>query len=273
MNRETFVFSALKKEGKGLEIGPSHNPIAPKKRGFNVEILDHLSKNELISKYREHNVNLSNIEDVDYIWKGESYSKLIGKKNHYDWAIASHLIEHTPDLISFLNDCSEILNDSGVLSLVIPDKRYCFDHFRPHTGISKIIDSHYNKNKIHTPGTAAEYFLNVVSKNGGTAWDLNTKGEYAFVHNATNAQDSMKQILNDNAYLDLHSWCFTPNSFRLIIHDLNLLGFINLKEVIWHPTNGCEFYISLSRNGEGIGVNSDRLTLLKLIEAELNNNS
>jgi hypothetical protein len=34
MNRIEKVLSCLKMDGKGLEIGPSHNPIAPKKRAL-----------------------------------------------------------------------------------------------------------------------------------------------------------------------------------------------------------------------------------------------
>jgi len=36
MNRKDKILSFLDKRGKGLEIGPSHNPITPKKEGFSV---------------------------------------------------------------------------------------------------------------------------------------------------------------------------------------------------------------------------------------------
>lgn len=39
MLRNEKMFAALKKEGNGLEIGPSYNPIAPKREGFNVKKL------------------------------------------------------------------------------------------------------------------------------------------------------------------------------------------------------------------------------------------
>lgn len=71
-----------------------------------------MSREGLIVKYTGHNVNLDNIENVDYICNGEPYVKLVGKSNYYDWVIASHVIEHTPDLISFINDCNEILNEN-----------------------------------------------------------------------------------------------------------------------------------------------------------------
>jgi hypothetical protein len=38
MSREDKALCALDRKGFGLEIGPSHNPIAPKKLGFNVHM-------------------------------------------------------------------------------------------------------------------------------------------------------------------------------------------------------------------------------------------
>ena len=114
----------IDKNGDGVEIGPSHSPIAPKRDGYKVQIIDHATREQLIEKYKSHDVQLDNIEEVDYVWSGESYISLTGKKKFHDWIIASHVIEHTPDLIGFLNDCDSILKDDGVISLVIPDMRY-----------------------------------------------------------------------------------------------------------------------------------------------------
>lgn len=267
MERKEKVLHYLNVNGQGLEIGPSHNPLAPKKEGYKVDIIDHLSQDELRDKYKLHGVNLENIEPVDYIWHGQPYIKLTGKPKFYDWIIASHLIEHTPDLISFLNDCDSVLKDNGVISLVIPDKRYCFDYFRPLTGIGKIIDAYSQKYTIHTPGTAVEYFLNVVHKGGEIAWHQYSQGDYTFVHTLKNALDGIDAITNRQEYLDLHAWCFTPNSFRLIIEDLYALGYIPVREVGFFPTSASEFYITLGRLGHGHELS--RLELVKSIEAEL----
>jgi len=267
MNRNEKVLRHINKNGHGIEIGPSHNPIAPKRDGYKVHIIDHMNREQLITKYRDHHVILKNIEEVDFVWRDENYSELTGKSKYYDWIIASHVIEHTPDLIGFLNDCDAILKDEGVISLVIPDKRYCFDHYRPITGISKIIDNHFQKNKIHTPGTVAEYFLNVVSKDGSIAWNSSITGEYNLVHSLDDALQGMNSVLNEKAYIDVHAWCFVPHSFRLIIHDLFCLGLIPFQEVDFFPTEGCEFYITLGRNGRGI--NQSRLEMLNIIESEI----
>lgn len=89
--RERAVFYLLDKKGQGLEIGPSHNPVAPKKNGYNVHILDHASAAELRAKYEGHGINLDNIEEVDYVWHGEPFSELIGKTSFYDWIRACKL--------------------------------------------------------------------------------------------------------------------------------------------------------------------------------------
>jgi predicted SAM-dependent methyltransferase len=267
MNRKEKVLRHINKNGQGVEIGPSHSPVAPKKEGYKVHIIDHMSREQLIAKYKDHHVNLENIEEVDFVWRGENYSELTGKDKYYDWIIASHVIEHTPDLLGFLNDCDTILKDDGVISLAVPDKRYCFDHYRPITGISQIIDSHFQKTIIHTPGTVAEYYLNVVSKAGNIAWDSNATGRYNFVHSLEDALQGMKSALNKNAYLDVHAWCFVPHSFRLIVHDLFRLGLIPFQEVGFFQTEGCEFYVTLGRNGQGI--NRSRLEILDIIESEI----
>ena len=267
MNRKNKILRHISKDGHGIEIGPSHNPVAPKKEGYQVHIIDHMNREQLINKYKDHHVNLKNIEEVDFVWQGQPYSELTGKSKYYDWIIASHMIEHTPDLIGFLNDCDTILKDDGVISLVVPDKRYCFDHYRPITGISKIIDNHFLENKNHSPGMVAEYYLNVVSKAGNIAWDSHTTGKYNFVHSLEDALQGMKSVRNENTYLDIHAWCFVPHSFRLIIHDLYCLGLIPFQEVEFFTTEGCEFYVTLSRKGKGIG--RPRLEILDIIESEV----
>ena len=76
MTREEKILSRIHKNQMGIEIGPSHAPIAAKRNGFNVHIIDHMSKEQLIKKYTGHNVNLDNVEEVDFIWSGQSYLNL-----------------------------------------------------------------------------------------------------------------------------------------------------------------------------------------------------
>lgn len=96
--RQRFVARYATQAGPGLEIGHSHSPLAPKAAGYNVEILDHATAPELHAKYRDAGVNLDHIEDVDFVWNGAPLPETVGRRDCYDWIIASHVIEHTPDM-------------------------------------------------------------------------------------------------------------------------------------------------------------------------------
>jgi SAM-dependent methyltransferase len=203
MDRREKTTEQLNLNGQGLEIDLSHNPVAPGKNGYDVHIIDHLDQKGLIEKYKNHNVNLENIEEVDFVWNGESYAELTNPENHYDWIIASHVIEHTPDIIDLLSDCEKMLKEDDILSLVISDKRFCFDHYRPLSNPSKIIDSHLTQKKKPSSGDMAEYYLNVVSRNKNIAWDRKTKGQDRLVHSIEHTINVMD---------DVHTRCFTPEA-------------------------------------------------------------
>ncbi len=266
MNREDIIFQHAKRDGLGLEIGPSINPIARKSDGYNVRILDHLDQAGLVAKYGPHGVPVENIEEVDYVWDGRTYAELIGEEHVFDWIIASHVIEHTTDFIGFLCDCDTLLKDTGMLCLIVPDKRFCFDRFRPLTGLARFIDLFFDKKNVHSAGVCAEYFLNVVRRGDAVSWGAGATGEYSLVHTLADARSAIEAVRQQSAYLDVHEWCFTPTSFELIINDLLALGFIQLKKVAAHPTQGCEFYITLSRQGQISDV--PRLEMLRRIAQE-----
>lgn len=266
-SRTAKVLRHIDRAGNGLEIGPSHNPVAPKKSGYRVHIIDHLSREDLIRKYTDHGVVLDNIEEVDFVWSGEPFAELTKRPKFYDWIIASHVIEHTPDLIGFLAECDSILKDSGVVSLAVPDARFAFDCFRPLTGIAPVLDAHERRAIIHSAGTAADYFLNVVKKGNLIAWNNSASGDYHFVHTPEEALEAMRQIRDEQKYLDVHAWCFTPSSFRLLMHDLHLLGLSPFREVSFSPTVGCEFFVTLGRNGRG--PDRSRMELHEDIKKEL----
>jgi SAM-dependent methyltransferase len=273
--RRKKLLHLIDKEKDGLEIGPSHNPIAPKREGWKVSIIDHLDENELIKKFSEmdssipenKSLRLQDIEEVDFVWAGEKYADLTGKRKHYGWVIASHVIEHTPDFVGFLQNCDDVLKDHGVVSLAIPDKRYCFDHYRPISGIGQVIDSHLGGCAQHSPGTAVENFLYTVTKGGKLGWSRLHEGEFKFLHRAEEAIEIFERLTNRPEYVDFHKWCFTPHSFRLLIQELNWLGLVPFRECCFFETRGSEFFVTLGR--EGGGTNMNRNELLKVIEQEI----
>ena len=268
-SRVDKVFYLLDKNGKGLEIGPSHNPIAPKKRGFDVHILDHASASDLKEKYQGHGINLDNIEEVDFVWKGEPLHELIGDTNCYKWIIASHVVEHVPDLISYFQQFEALLKKDGLLSLVVPDKRYCFDYFTPVSTTGDLLDAHINKRVKPSSGQIFDHFSNASKKQGNIAWGDDGAGAAAdeLVHTFLDAKSHWHRSATTAEYIDVHCWRFTPASFNLLISDLRGLGLINMEVKAEFGTTGCEFYVTLGKvNVTEIDVN--RLSALQTIRKE-----
>ena len=230
-----------------------------KSSGFNVEVLDHLDQAALREKYREHGVRTAAIETVDFVWKGERYLDLTRRPKGYGWIVASHVVEHMPDLVAFLQDCDSILQDDGVLALAVPDKRYCFDHLRPESSLGAVVDAHEIRRTLPSVGTAAEYFLNVCERTRPVRWADARSDDLRLVHSRSDALSAMEAV-RQSAFLDMHSWCFTPSSFRSIVNDLYDLGLIKLREVSFIDTVGHEFFIALGRHGAGLPMS--RLELM-----------
>jgi predicted SAM-dependent methyltransferase len=247
LTRNERVMYAIKRDGAGLEIGPSFNPLMPKKKGFNVKSLDHATREELVQKYAGHGVNISAIEEVDYVWRGEPLHELVGD-DRFDFVLASHVIEHSTDMIRFLQQLAAMLRPEGVISLIIPDKRYCFDYFRFPASTGDILQAYAEARTRHPPGVIFDHMANVVTLGSACSWTHERPGSLQLVHTLDEAVASFKHAGNTTEYLDAHCWRFTPASFRLILNDLRALGFIDLYEVASFDTIGEEFFVSLRRS-------------------------
>ena len=98
--------------------------------------------------------------------------ELIRKESCYDWIIASHVIEHIPDLISYFQQCEALLKPDGILSLIIPDKRYCFDYFSPISTTGNLLDAYAEKRVRPSHGQVFDHFANASKRKGNIAWKL-----------------------------------------------------------------------------------------------------
>src|ERR1700688_1681216 len=111
MDRVAQLLSACTQTGRILEIGPSHAPIAPKSAGWNSAVVDYTDQANLRDKYTPFNVDLDAIEEVDFVWNSGPLHGAVPPALHgsFDTMIASHVIEHVPDLAQFLISAAELL--------------------------------------------------------------------------------------------------------------------------------------------------------------------
>jgi SAM-dependent methyltransferase len=258
--------SGIDLNGLGLEIGPSHAPTLPKRAGYNVETLDHCSADELRKHYTALSHPIDKIEDVDYVTGGRSMLETIKSTGRFDYIIASHVIEHIPSLLGFLQECQALLKPTGVLSLAAPDKRFCFDVLQPLSTTGHALQAALDP--PHRPSAAAlfDFQANFARRNGADTWAEDDASEVTLVNTVTHAKACFDAYVKSDAYADIHAWRFVPSSFRLIVKDLNTLGLINLHEVELDTPGGVEFFVKLSQAGTPIKETRAELAIAALRE-------
>jgi hypothetical protein len=250
--RAEILLAPVPRSALIIEIGPSYNPIAPKAEGWNTKTLDHTNREGLIAHYRgEPGVDVDRIEEVDFIWSGGPLSEALPTALHgtFDAFVASHVIEHTPDLIAFLEAAAVLLKSDGVVVLAVPDKRYCFDYFQPLTTTGQLLAAHAERRARHTPRLAFDHFAYAVKNGGVGAWGQHPTREMRFFYPIEEARKLFASIEANEEYIDLHAWRFTPASFQLLLLELARLGETDWRVDRITPANGCEFYAWLRRGG------------------------
>ena len=245
--RPRLLLSGLNQNGLGLEIGPSHAPIAPKREGFRVETLDYTDKNGLIQVYTKMGIDTSRIEEVDHVWNGERYADLVGGAERFDWILASHVFEHVPDLLGTLKQCQEVLKPGGILSIALPDHRNSFDHDRNPSSLASVIDAHLRGDKRPTAGSVAEFYLRFSRKGGYEFWYPWHRGKIARAHPAQEARSRYARSLESEEYQDVHVWAFTSESFRKIVQDLSALEMLDFEIVAPPDSRITEFFLQLRK--------------------------
>ncbi len=261
MDRRKLLIGQLDTNGRGLEIGPSYNPLLPKSQGYRVESVDYADAPALRAKYASATtVDITRIEEVDHIVRGGSILETVQRPGHYDYIVASHVIEHTPDMLGFLKDCQSLLKPTGRLVLAVPDKRCCFDVFQPPSSTGAVLQAHLEKRA--KPGIGAIFddrAYNAV-RDGLSGWALEEKGGLRFFLDMDQVRALYRDALAESGYTDVHVWKFVPSSFRLIINDLNEIGALALFEQ-WFLAGADEFYVTLG--GAGTRPEMDRLAMMQ----------
>ena len=194
----------------------------------------------------DSNVDINKIVNVSAIWGDNTLLEALGEK--VDCIVASHVIEHVPDLITWLKELHASLNVNGVARLVVPDRRFTFDYLRKETKLSEVLYSYLVRARVPQPPSVLDFCLDAVTVDCAQAWrghiDSTTlQHNFSFADTMTLAQD----VLQNGTYHDVHCWVFTPHSFASLFKqavEANLVHF----ECDWFvdsQPNTIEFLVSL----------------------------
>jgi len=274
VDRRECLLSGLTKTDRLVEIGPSYNPLAPKAEGWCVFTIDHDDRRGLVKKYTfDPAVSTSRIEEVDFVWRGGSLSDAVPAEQYgtFDAFLASHVIEHTTDVVSFLVSAQTLVGERGRVILAVPDKRKCFDLFRPFSSTGDAIVAHREKRVRHTAKVLFDRVAYAVNKDGGPGWAIDNLTAPQF---SVPFADTIRFLDQADApdYVDAHQWVFTPASFELMVLELSALGFVDLRVEDCREAVETEFYAWLRKGAEQLApdhLQNRRRALMNRIVVEL----
>jgi SAM-dependent methyltransferase len=259
-DRKSKLLSKLDKSCmSGVEFGPWYSPVAAKAEGWRTVVVDYTTGDELRRIARTHEAPaireaLDRIEDVDVVMSGGNIAErcLALQPEGFDYVIASHVIEHVPDIVEWFRQLSRMLKPDCRISLAIPDLRYCFDFFKSPSSTADALLAHREKRIIHSPETMFMAHGYVGFVNGVGCWVANNKTQPKQIANFEHAKTQYLKYLEgyENGvqdYHDAHCWFFTPSSFKLMVFELAALRLIDFTVDSIQIEAGSEFICQLVR--------------------------
>jgi SAM-dependent methyltransferase len=238
--------------GRGLEIGPLFSPVVSKDEA-DVCYVDVYPTPVLRDVYADnHGLPFEDFVDVDCALEqdGEirSLSAATAAHGPFDWVVASHVIEHVPDVISWLADVADVLVDDGRLVLAVPDRRFCFDACRPATTVGEMLLAHHNGDTKPSVRAIFDHYSSAVSISASDAWS-GMPGDVRRIHDLDYTRGQLRKSLEDGQYVDCHVWLFTPASFVEQLSVLAELGHLDFVVESMEATavGDMEFHVTLRR--------------------------
>jgi hypothetical protein len=224
--REKLLLGLDLERATAIEIGALDKPLlSPTSPG--AFFVDHLDTPSLRQKYAAHDdVNLDNLVHVNGVWGEKSLAETVAAVAPVDSLVASHVIEHVPDMVNFLQEVATVLKPAGDLRLAIPDRRYTFDLLRTETVLADVLAAHLVRARIPQVQQLIDHVENVVPVNCHQLWE-GTFDRTAMVkfHDPSEIERLALDVLDNRNYHDVHCWVFTPVTFTQLMTRLAELGY------------------------------------------------
>lgn len=243
--------------GRGLEVGPLDKPLVTTAEG-DVRYVDVHDREGLLRHYAgDPGVSADAIPEIDFhLIQADGRTRSLVEATAggapFDWVVASHVVEHVPDVIGWLAELAEVVVDDGVLVLAVPDRRFCFDAHRPATTVGQMIAAHRAGDR--RPGVAAvhDHFAAAVEVDHERVWRGEQPTYADRLHTLQEAgQHAARSLAGD--YVDCHVWLFSPDSFLAQLRELRLTGHSVWSVARMEPTphGDMEFRVVLRRLPRG----------------------
>ena len=239
----------------GVEIGALTSPIVSKQEaGERILYVDHLDTEGLRQKYSDDQLAGATLVDVDRVWGEQTLQDCIGPGLKVDYVLNSHVIEHVPDIVTWLQEIHAILRPDGRLRMAIPDRRYTFDFLRRESTLADALGAYVQRARSPLPRAILDHFLYEADVDPAKAWAGEVRSEATRPKRPPqHALEFAERAYRTGLYLDAHCWVFTPLSFAELCGELASLGLLHLACERIYPTETMhiEFIASLRPARDG----------------------
>lgn len=181
--------------GTGVEIGSLHKrlPIVA-----NVLYLDVRKTAGLRELYR-NDERVSHIGQVHLVAPGSRYPFI--DDNAFDFVVSSHVLEHTCNPPRQIEEWLRIVRPGGIVYMIVPDKRFCFDRRRGVTSLEHFVDEFEHNAASITVDHYRDYIVNTNGEDGlvrdtSDAYIESCWQQQGSIHAHTFTADSFRQFLD-----------------------------------------------------------------------------
>ncbi len=248
--RAKRITNGLNLSGVGIEYGPLHRTIVPKDTFPDVRYVDYASREFLLKKFGDDpSVNQVEIPEIDIVTEGKPIGEFVSE-NSLNYVIASHVIEHVPDLIGWLEANLAILKPGGRIAAAFPDRRFCFDLARSKTMFSDLVAAYLEKRTKPTFHQISDHFMNTVRSNPTNAWNKVITPENARpVRTPQSAIGILRELQKQTNYVDCHCWKFSYSECNEMLEEIKKYFPIKFEIVSFFPTQRYtqEFYFMIEK--------------------------
>lgn len=241
--RQEFA-AAIPREGAVLEIGPFD---VPQMTGANVRYFDVLDQEGLRRRAEQEGRNAAGCPVMDYVSPTGDLSII---NETFDTVFSSHVIEHQYRLVQHFIDVGRVLKPGGAYFMMVPDKRYCFDHFMDETKLSDVMDAEVNGPQRQVERAIHDVHSRLAHNDSVMHWTGRHGKRLSDPSWSTEIADEVIGRTRAGEYRDVHVSHFTPGGFRRIVRSLHAEGRIPLRLARVHDTRfgQLEFFATLVKD-------------------------
>lgn len=255
------ALAAIDLNGHGLEIAPYFDAFIRKTDcGGRIMYTDYVSNEEIQAKSKLNPHGSSGeIPVIDFVWTpGVALKTCAPKGAEFDYVVASHVMEHVPNPIGWLNELLSVVKISGKIVLFLPDRNHTFDYFRNPTNFGELVSWWIEQPAVPNVTQVADFMSNSFSDDGTVIRDhKNVPQNFKRPYTDEDMINTTVFVYNEGGYIDAHTSVWETETVAEILGRVRDAGLLNV-DISSAYKSGPEFLIVLTKLGEPLKIPPQR---------------